>query len=277
MSAAVLFQTMPPLSEDEYSNLAQSIRDHGIQVPIIVDEQGVVIDGHHRQKIAEDLGVTCPVEIKFGLSDVEKRSLSVSLNIDRRQLSREQRRAIIAESIKADPELSDRDHARRIGVSPTTVGSVRSDLEESGDVSKLDTRTDSLGRSQPATKPSAYIDTETGEIIDGPVTVETTETFKTKTTTGDVPEPKRREPKPVPTGAEAERLNDEQLCQMFGRALLNIEGLTYPQHREWLIEAWPTAHEAATPLAQELGNPKSFRVLAGALNLLADEWERAIG
>lgn len=48
---AVLFQSMPPLSPEEYSALEQSIRDNGVQVPIVVDEAGVVIDGHHRQKI----------------------------------------------------------------------------------------------------------------------------------------------------------------------------------------------------------------------------------
>lgn len=60
---------------------------------------------------------------------------------------------LIAESLKADPQLSNREHARRTGASTTTVGTVRGELEDSGDVSKLDTLTDSMGRRQPATLP----------------------------------------------------------------------------------------------------------------------------
>ena len=47
----------------------------------------------------------------------------------RRHLNREQRRALIAESLKADPQLSNREHARRTGTSDKTAGDVRSGLE----------------------------------------------------------------------------------------------------------------------------------------------------
>lgn len=153
MSAAVLFQNMPPLSPEEYQALENSIREHGIQVPIVVDENRTVIDGHHRQKIAQELGIECPKRVVFDKTEAEKRTLALSLNLDRRHLNREQRRALIAESIKADPQLPDLQHAKRTGASPTTVGSVRRDLEATGDVSNLETRTDSLGRQQPASKP----------------------------------------------------------------------------------------------------------------------------
>lgn len=155
---AVLFQALPPLAPDEYRSLEESIEAHGIQVPIIVDETGVVIDGHHRQKIASHLGIECPMIIKAGYSEAEKRTLALSLNIDRRHLNREQKRALIAESIKADPQLPDLTHAKRTGVSPTTVGTVRRELEDSGDVSKLETRTDASGREQPASKPRPVVD-----------------------------------------------------------------------------------------------------------------------
>lgn len=155
MTAAVLFQAFPPLSPDEYRALHDSIEQHGIQVPILVDSDGVVVDGHHRKKIATELGIAeVPTRVlDRTYTETEKRTLALTLNLDRRHLTREERRAIVEASVKADPELSDREHAKRTGVSPTTVGSVRSALVERGDVSKLDTRTDSLGRQQPATKP----------------------------------------------------------------------------------------------------------------------------
>ena len=51
----MLYQFLPRLSDDEYTSLEKSIREHGIQVPIVVDENGSVIDGHHRKEIADRL------------------------------------------------------------------------------------------------------------------------------------------------------------------------------------------------------------------------------
>lgn len=177
MTAAVLFQNMPPLSREEYEALETSIREHGIQVPVVVDENRVVIDGHHRQKIAQELGIECPKRVVFDKTDAEKRTLALSLNLDRRHLNREQRRALIAESIKADPELSDREHGRRTGASKNTAAAVRAELVERGQVDHVSERTDSLGRQQPASKPRpepeidlANVDMATGEILsEGPV------------------------------------------------------------------------------------------------------------
>jgi DNA repair exonuclease SbcCD ATPase subunit len=55
--------------------------------------------------------------------------------------------------LKADPSKSDRQIAEQTKTSPTTVGKVRAEKEASGDVSKVDTRTDTKGRKQPSSKP----------------------------------------------------------------------------------------------------------------------------
>ena len=164
MTSPVLFQFLPPLALDEYTALEASIREHGVQVPIVVDENGVVIDGHHRQKIAEALGAHCPQTRVFDKTDAEKRTLALTLNLDRRNLNREQRRAIVEASVKADPDLSDLQHAKRTGVSDKTVTGVRRDLEQRSEIPNVTTRTDSLGRQHPATKPGR-IDFTTGEVL----------------------------------------------------------------------------------------------------------------
>lgn len=128
MTAPVLFQFMPPLLPSEYAALTASIKAHGVQVPVLVDESGAIIDGHHRDQIAVELGIDCPREVRAGLTDAEKRTLAVTLNRDRRHLTRSQIQALIAESIKADPELSDRAHAQRVGVHHSTVGKVRAQV-----------------------------------------------------------------------------------------------------------------------------------------------------
>jgi hypothetical protein len=76
----------------------------------------------------------------------------ISANIHRRHLTAEQKRELIAKLIKATPEKSDRQIAETVKASPTTVGTVRAEMEAKGDVSKLDTRRDSKGRKQPAVK-----------------------------------------------------------------------------------------------------------------------------
>ena len=153
MNRSVRYQVMPPLSPDEYQELHDDIKANGVLVPVVEDENGVLIDGHHRQKIAFELGVPCPVEIIEGKSEAEKRGMAFTLNLKRRHLNREQRRALIAESLKQDPQLSNREHARRTGAHQTTVGTVREELVERGQVSKLDTSTGADGKSYPASQP----------------------------------------------------------------------------------------------------------------------------
>ena len=148
------FQVMPDLTPEQFEGLRASIEHHGVLVPITVDEYGVIIDGHHRAWIAQELGIECPREVRALVTDADKRSWAYEVNAIRRQLNREQRRDLVAQSLMSDPQLSDREHARRVGMSPTTVGTIRAELEGRGDVSKLDTRTDSTGREQPSSKPA---------------------------------------------------------------------------------------------------------------------------
>lgn len=65
----------------------------------------------------------------------------------------ELRRALIAESLKQDPQLSNREHERRTGASRNTVGSVREELEAAGELSQSDSRVSADGRVRPASQP----------------------------------------------------------------------------------------------------------------------------
>ena len=57
---------------------------------------------------------------------------------------------------RAAPEKSDRQLAKAIGVSPTTVGTARKDLEVKGEVSKLDTSTGADGKERPRNSTKFY-------------------------------------------------------------------------------------------------------------------------
>lgn len=178
------YQTMPPLATDDRDALERSIRTHGIHTPIIVDESGAIIDGHHRHEISQRVGVECPQIIRSGLDEAAKVALSISLNVDRRQLTREQKREIVARSIKAEPTASNREHARRTGADDKTVAAIREALTESAEIPHFEKRTDPRtgNPTQPASKPSNVVtlktkkteettesyDAGTGEIIDPP-------------------------------------------------------------------------------------------------------------
>ncbi|MGH3319488.1 MAG: ParB N-terminal domain-containing protein [Streptosporangiaceae bacterium] len=128
------YQVMPDLTAEEYEALKADIAEHGVRVPVDVDEDGVILDGHHRKAIAAELGIDCPTRVVAGLTEEEKRHHALAVNIARRQLTREQRRELIAAEIDRDPSQSDRAIARACGCSPSTVGAVRR-----GEVSNLDT------------------------------------------------------------------------------------------------------------------------------------------
>ena len=169
-TAPVMFQHLPPLTPEEYSALEASILEHGILSPVITDENGVILDGHHRSRIAAEHSLSCPKQIVYGKTDTEKRTMALSMNLDRRHLNREQKRALVAESVKADPTLSNREHAERTGVDHKTVQARRAELEGRGEIPHVSTRTDSLGREQPV-RPTApaNVNTDTGEIEPEPV------------------------------------------------------------------------------------------------------------
>jgi len=131
---AIGIQPMPPLSPEQYDALKADIMKNGIRVPVVVDQYGRVIDGHNRRRIATELSIHVPVEIITIGSDEEAHELALTLNCARRHLTREQVRQVVSAEIERRPGDSDRAIGRRVGCSPSTVGSVRN-----GQVSKLDT------------------------------------------------------------------------------------------------------------------------------------------
>lgn len=122
------YQLLPPLTEEEYDSLRESILEQGVLVPIEVDEDGNIIDGHHRAKICRELDIDFPTNIRGGLTDQEKRSLARTLNTQRRHMSQAQKRMVIADELRENPSQSNNAIAKRLGVSDSTVGLVRAEL-----------------------------------------------------------------------------------------------------------------------------------------------------
>jgi hypothetical protein len=158
--AADLFPLMTP---DELKALGEDIKANGLRVPVVIwylEETGeaFLLDGRNRLDAMELVGLDTADHIRRdGLNEgywskLDPYAFVLSANVHRRHLTAEQKRDVIAKLLKAKPELSDRQVAKTVKASPSTVGTVRQKLEAAGDVSKLDTRADTKGRKQPTKK-----------------------------------------------------------------------------------------------------------------------------
>jgi hypothetical protein len=118
---------MPDLAPDAYAALKRDIAKRGVQTAIDVDEEGVILDGHHRWRAHVETGRNDepPTTVRAGLTEAEKASFARRQNILRRHMSRDEVRRVIEEQLRETPRRSDRSIATDLGVSPTTVGAVR--------------------------------------------------------------------------------------------------------------------------------------------------------
>jgi phage N-6-adenine-methyltransferase len=124
------FQVVPPLSDEEFAALKTDIERRGVLVPVEYDEEGSVLDGHHRIRACRELGITTWDKIvRRDLGDDRaKREHARALNLARRHLSAEAKRRIIAEQLLDTPERADQWIAEDLGVSKATVSDVREEL-----------------------------------------------------------------------------------------------------------------------------------------------------
>jgi hypothetical protein len=155
-AAADLF---PLLSKGELEELSRDIKEHGLRQRChTIDENGrtVLLDGRNRLDALEHIGKEITLD-NSGIfeqlpADVDPYSFVISANIHRRHLTGDQKRELIDKLLKATPEKSNRQIAETVKADDKTVGSVRRELEGRAEIPHTETRTDSRGRQQPASK-----------------------------------------------------------------------------------------------------------------------------
>jgi len=146
------FQHFDALDELTIDELRESIREHGVVVPIIRDSYGRIIDGHHRAQIADELDVECPAVTLDDIDDDEQlHQLAVDLNTVRRHLTPAQRQTLVKELRENGHSL--RSIATAVGVSPSTAANDVTKLEADGDLEQPERIKGRDGRSQPSSKP----------------------------------------------------------------------------------------------------------------------------
>jgi hypothetical protein len=144
---------LPMMRDDEIEKLANDIKANGLHEPfdIWIDNRAGVeledprlqLDGRGRRAALELLGITDPREAPCGSSNMkpiryftaapevganvlaDPVAYIFSKNFRRRHLTQQQKRDVIAAFIKADPQASNREIAKKLGVSHATVAGVR--------------------------------------------------------------------------------------------------------------------------------------------------------
>lgn len=89
MTAGVVaqYQLFDALRDEEYEALKRDIQVRGVLVAVELDEDGNVLDGHHRVSIAMELGIDYPTVVRAGLTEDAKREHVLKLNLLRRHLT----------------------------------------------------------------------------------------------------------------------------------------------------------------------------------------------
>jgi transcriptional regulator with XRE-family HTH domain len=99
---------LPPLSSAEFEALKEDIKANGVLVPIVVDENDVILDGHHRYKIDNN----APRRVIKGLSDEEKQAYTIRANMARRNLSPSQKQDLLKKQKQIAKQLREQDAKR---------------------------------------------------------------------------------------------------------------------------------------------------------------------
>jgi hypothetical protein len=75
------------LSPEEFESLKQSIKANGLYVPIIVNQDGIILDGHHRYKACQELGIEPKTIGRESKDKLEEQLFVIECNLNRRQLN----------------------------------------------------------------------------------------------------------------------------------------------------------------------------------------------
>lgn len=155
------YQVMPEMPPEQYKALKADIAARGVITAIDLDEAGTVLDGHHRVRACQELGITeYPTVIRTGLTEDEKRLFARKANTLRRHLTRQQIREILAAQLKDTPHWADNRIARELSVDSKTVTSERRRLEATSEIPKLTELEGTDGKVRHQRRPAIMVATE---------------------------------------------------------------------------------------------------------------------
>lgn len=181
--AADLF---PLMDADELKVVGEDIKKNGLHEPVVLfreeggggiyrETERFLLDGRNRLDAMEAVGLTTVKDGRLWLMDrpdggyvvkyrfwksavtgFDPDAYVISANIHRRHLTAEQKRELIANVLKAQPQKSNRQIAEQTKSNHHTVGAVRTELQSTGTIAQLEKTTgkDNKARKQPPSKPA---------------------------------------------------------------------------------------------------------------------------
>jgi hypothetical protein len=146
-----------------FEQTVKDIEANGLtdRIEIIINKDGakVIIDGRNRALALDRLGIKIDPDkhmtVKRFSCEEGLRKHITSKNLHRRHLTLEDRRKIAAALLKAKSEASNLQISKQVKLSDKTIDTVRCRLEERSEIPNVETRTDTKGRPQRATKARA--------------------------------------------------------------------------------------------------------------------------
>lgn len=97
---------VPELPKADYDLLVQSIKNSGLWLPIIVNAENVVLDGHHRYKACIGLGIPIKISVRTFESKLLEKKFVIECNLKRRHLNDFQKAELGIPLQKINQELS---------------------------------------------------------------------------------------------------------------------------------------------------------------------------
>jgi DNA modification methylase/ParB-like chromosome segregation protein Spo0J len=132
---------VPPLTPIEYTNLKQSIRENnGNTIPILVNKEGIVIDGHHRHRACLELGIEPRIEIQDFSDLLLEKEFIITINLNRRHLNQFQISELgykLEEIEKQKAKARQLKNLKNVGSSLSSLASNEANEETIGKVSKI--------------------------------------------------------------------------------------------------------------------------------------------
>src|SRR5215217_2009056 len=108
------------LPKKDYEALKQSIMRFGLYNPIIVNQEGIVLDGHHRFRACRELGLLDKItvqnlyKIQPFFNPLLEKLYVIDANLLRRQLNKYQKAKLVLEKIRILDDLTEEQKKRQL-------------------------------------------------------------------------------------------------------------------------------------------------------------------
>ncbi len=97
---------LPKMSEEEFAQLKESIQNEGQHYPIIANEDLEVLDGHHRFRACQELGIDPDFEIRKFDDKLHEKRFVIEANLRRRHLNNFQLIELAVPLLEIEKELA---------------------------------------------------------------------------------------------------------------------------------------------------------------------------